>query len=135
MDRETIELLTLAVRLFRQLKAMGIYDMPIKWNITAKATKARGLMDQISAEYDGFNEIGTEHLADVKGLRGQIGDMKDDLYAAANVMGNGLPAGRGGSGEEKSPAGDKSTDGQKNASTVTVTAEEVGKIPAETFQR
>ena len=63
-------------------------NMPIKWNITAKATKARGIMDQISAEYDGFIESGSEHLSDVKGLRSQVGGMQDDLQAAANVMGN-----------------------------------------------
>lgn len=89
MDRDTITALTIAVRVYRQLRAMGIYDMPLKWNITAKATKARGIMDQISTEYDGFIETGSEHLADVKGLRSQVGDMKDDLQAAANVMGNG----------------------------------------------
>lgn len=62
--------------------------MPIKWNISAKAMKARGIMDQISAEYDGLINDGSEHLGDVKGLRTQVGEMKDDLYAAANVMGN-----------------------------------------------
>lgn len=70
-------------------------EMPIKWNITAKAMKARGIMDQISAEYDGLITDGTEHLGDVKALKAQVGEMKTDLYAAANVMGNGSGNGSG----------------------------------------
>lgn len=67
--------------------------MPIKWNIAGKAVKARGIMDQISAEYDGLAVDGTEHLTDVKAIRSQVGEMKTDLYAAANVMGNSGGAG------------------------------------------
>lgn len=115
MDRETIIALTIAVRVYRKLRAMGVYDMPIKWNVAGKAMKARGIMDQISAEYDGFIEQGGEHLADVKGLRGQVGDMQDDLSAAANVMGNGSG---NGSGESKEPPAEKQV----------ISSTDVGKI-------
>jgi hypothetical protein len=71
--------------------------MPIKWNISAKAMKARGIMDEISREYDSFIEDGAEHLGDVKALRSQVSDMHSDLHAAANVMGNG--GGSGSAGE------------------------------------
>jgi len=47
--------------------------MPIKWNIATDAMKARGLMDQISAEYKGLITDGTEHLGDVKAIRSQVG--------------------------------------------------------------
>lgn len=79
LQRRTDELI--AYRIWRA-------GMPIKWNIAGKAMKARGLMDQISAEYDSFITDGAEHLGDVKDLRSQVGAMKDDLYAAANIMGN-----------------------------------------------
>jgi hypothetical protein len=77
--------------------------MAIKWNITGKAMKMRGLMDQISTEYDGGVEQATEHLTDVKGIRGQLGEMQDDLQAAANVMGNGgEPSGATSTGSQTS---------------------------------
>lgn len=75
--------------------------MPIKWNIAAKAMKARGIMDQISKEYDDLITDGGEHLSDVKALKAQVGEMKSDLYAAANVMGNG--SANGGSDSQPSP--------------------------------
>jgi hypothetical protein len=82
----TCELIRLTGRLedYRRWR-MG---MTIKWNITAKAMKARGIMDQISAEYEDFIIDGSDHLADVKALKSQVGELKDDLYAAANVLGN-----------------------------------------------
>lgn len=73
--------------------------MPIKWNITGKAMAARGIMDQISTEYDGFIADGSEHLGDLKALRGQVDEMKVDLYGAANIMGNS----GGGSNEQPKP--------------------------------
>lgn len=73
--------------------------MPIKWNITGKAMGARGVMDQISREYDGFTQEGSEHLADLKSLRGQLDELKMDLHGAANVMGNSSS----GSGEVAEP--------------------------------
>lgn len=75
--------------------------MPIKWNITSKATEARGHMDAISRAYDKLNENARGHRSDVEGLAGQVHDMQNDLEAAANVMGNG---GEPGSPAVESPA-------------------------------
>ena len=63
--------------------------MPIKWNITAKATEARSHMDAISRAYDKLNENARSHRVDVEGLASQVDDMQTDLEHAANVMGNG----------------------------------------------
>lgn len=121
MDRETIELLTLAVRLYRQLKAMGLYDMPIKWNITGQATEARANMDAISRAYKKLNENARIHRTDVEGIASQVVNMQTDLEVAANILGNG-----GESSDEHT------TDPAKPAPVASPSPPEVGQ---QTFQR
>jgi hypothetical protein len=103
---------------FVRLIEQGELRVPIKWNITGKAMKARGIMDQISAEYDGLITDGSEHLADVKGIHAQVGEMKDDLYSAANVMGNSGGGSNASDKAQEPPPGEKQT----------ITAKDVGDV-------
>lgn len=91
--------------------------MPIKWNITGNAMKARSLMDQINTEYAGFIESGAEHLADIKALRTQVGEMQDDLMSAANIMGN---SGNG--------SGSSGVTGKPPAETQAISETHIGKL-------
>lgn len=100
MDRDTIIALTLAVRVYRRLRELGIYDMPIDTSgLKNKAMKLRAKINRISEAYDGADVTAGRHLADLDTLDSDIGDMQTDLEAAVRIMGNG-----GGSGEPKEPA-------------------------------
>lgn len=89
MDRDTITLLTVAVMVYRQLRTMGIYDMPIEIKgLKAKSMLARGNIDRINSAYDKFNEAAPAHAADVEGLASQIGQHHEDLEFAASMLGN-----------------------------------------------
>lgn len=127
MDRDTIIALTLAVRVYRRLRELGIYDMPIDTSgLKNKAMKLRAKINRISEAYDGADSTAGKHLADLDTLDSDIGDMQADLESAVRIMGNG-----GGSGEVAEPIKQSPAvqphEPQTNAPAASVSAPEVAQ--------
>jgi uroporphyrinogen-III decarboxylase len=94
MDRDTIIILTLAVRLYRRLRQIGVYEMPIDTTgLKNKAMKLRAKIDSISTIYDKADTAASTHLSDLTTLEADITNMSDDLMSAVRTMGNGSSAG------------------------------------------
>jgi hypothetical protein len=101
MDRDTIIFLTFAVRLYRRLRELGVYDMPLELKgLKGKALNMRSNIERLNRAYDKFNELAPEHAADVEGLTSQVNNMNDDLSFAVNALGNSTVA-SGATGEAK----------------------------------
>jgi hypothetical protein len=93
MDRDTIELLTLMVRIYRQLRTMGVYDVAIELKgLRANMMKLQARVDRLNSIAAGADEKGAmleSHLSDI---HGQLGAHVDDIEFAANILGNSPPA-------------------------------------------
>jgi hypothetical protein len=99
VDRDTITALTIAIMVYRKLRQMGVYDMPIELKgIRGKAIKAAQNIERLNLAYDKFNEAAPAHAADVEGLAPQIESLSEDLTFAAQTLGNSVN-GSAGSGE------------------------------------
>lgn len=101
MDRDTITALTVAVAVYRRLRQMGIYDMPIEMKgLKGKALKAGAMFDRVNKAYDKLIETGEAHATDVESLPGQFEAMQDDITFAVQTLGNSV----NGSGESTEKA-------------------------------
>jgi hypothetical protein len=113
-------------RALREVLRRGEVALELK-KLQSKALSFRANIEAISREYDAGNELAAEHVVDLKGLRGDLTEMRDDLRATVDITKNSIAASNDGeaTGEKKVEA-----TGEKQ----TISSQEVGQLPGSTFQ-